>query len=222
MSFCICALDDDESILYTLEAMAQTQKWYFKGTTDADACLEWIREGVVELLLLDYHMPGENGLDVLRKVKALVPSLPVLILTVEQDPATAEELLLAGAEDFINKPVRLADFLSRIRLHRKLREHARDVRGEVHKGIAAEKLQKLVAFLKSRKDAVEIEEVVESCGLSYTTAHRYLDHLVKSGLVVSSEAQQYGKPGRPARSYRFTGVAERGARALGKPPGRRQ
>lgn len=128
MTFRICALDDDESILYTLEAMAQTQGWAFRGTTDVGACLSWIGQGDVELLLLDYHMPAENGLDVLRKAKALSPSLTVLMLTIEQDPVTAEALLLAGAEDFINKPVRLADFLSRIRLHRKLREQVQEAR----------------------------------------------------------------------------------------------
>ena len=207
MSLYLCALDDDESILYTLEAMAQTQGWNFRGTTDIDECLGWVRDGAVEMLLLDYHMPGCNGLDVLRKVKGLAPALPVLILTIEQDARTAEELLLAGADDFVNKPVRLADFLSRIRLHGRLREYERDARGEARKGIASEKLQRVVSFLKEKGAAVEIDEVAESCGLSYTTAHRYLDHLVKSGLVASSEVPQYGKPGRPSRSYLFTGVS---------------
>ena len=77
MSLCICALDDDESILYTLEAMAITQNWIFRGTTHVEQCLDWIRDGVVELLLLDYHMPLQNGLDVLRKVQLVSPSLPV-------------------------------------------------------------------------------------------------------------------------------------------------
>lgn len=207
MTFRICALDDDESILYTLEAMAQTQAWGFRGTTSVDECLKWVGRGDVDLLLLDYHMPAANGLDVLRKVKTLSPSLTVLMLTIEQDPKTAESLLLAGAEDFINKPVRLADFLSRIRLHRKLREQSQATRGEVAKGIAPERLQKVVDFLKERDDPAEIGEVAERCGLAYTTAHRYMDHLVKRGMVVSSEASQDGKPGRPTRYYRYTGVS---------------
>ncbi len=49
--------------------------------------------------------------------------------------------------------------------------------------------------------------VAAVCGLSYTTAHRYLDHLVKSGLAVAVEVQQEGRPGRPSRKYRFTGMA---------------
>lgn len=206
MNFQICALDDDESILYTLEAMAGTQGWTFRGTTEIERCLEHVRKGEADILLLDYHMPAENGLDVLKKVKAISPGLPVLMLTIEQDPATAEKLLLAGAEDFINKPVRLADFLSRIRLHRRLQEQMADLRGESRKGIDAGRLQKIVDFLKGREDAVEIGEVAESCSLAYTTAHRYMDYLVKKGLVVQSETSQDGRPGRPTRSYRYTGV----------------
>ena len=55
MLLSICALDDDESILYTLEAMASTQKWNFRGTTNINECLDWVREGSVEILLL---VPG--------------------------------------------------------------------------------------------------------------------------------------------------------------------
>lgn len=207
MCFCLCALDDDESILYTLEAMASTQDWDFKGTTDVEECLGWVREGDVEMLLLDYHMPSGNGLDILARIKALSASLPVLMLTIEQDPKIAEELLLAGARDFINKPIRLADFLSRIKLHRQLRSHEKESRGETRKGIAPEKLQRVVACLKARKKAAEVDEVAQECGLSYTTAYRYLDHLVRSGLVVSREIPQYGKQGRPSRAYLFKGIS---------------
>lgn len=206
MSFCLCALDDDESTLYTLEAMSHTQGWSFRGTASIAECLGWIKDGGVDILLLDYHMPMENGLDVLRRVKTISPNLTVLMLTIEQDPVTAENLLLAGAEDFINKPVRLADFLSRIRLHQRLREQGRSMRIEIRKGIASGKLQTIVEFLKAEKQGIEIEILAEKCGLSYTTAHRYLDHLVKTGLAVSYETPQDGKPGRPARRYTFVGI----------------
>jgi len=203
MSFCICALDDDEATLYTLEAMARTQGWLFRGTSDIEECLDWVLDGGIDILLLDYHMPMENGLDVLSKVKALAPSQTVLILTVEQDAATAESLLLAGAEDFINKPVRLADFLSRVRLHQRLRERERDIRADMRKGISHDRLNLIADFLKNRESGAEIEQLAEKCGFSYTTAHRYLDYLVKSGHAAATEVQQDGKPGRPTRLYRF-------------------
>ncbi len=202
MGFSICALDDDESILYTLEAMSHTQAWEFRGTTSVEQCLDWVRQGAIDILLLDYHMPCENGLDVLNKIKRLSPSLPVLILTIEQEPKIAEALLVAGADDFINKPVRLADFLARIGVHRRL--HPR--RKTAEKGIGREKLQRVIAFLRTRADPVDIEAVASECGMSYTTTHRYLDHLVKNGLVTTAEVARHGKLGRPTRSYLFIGI----------------
>lgn len=212
MSFCICALDDDESTLYTLEAMTQTQGWSFKGTVSSAEFLDWVRTGGADILLLDYHLPLENGLDVLRKVKSVSQNPPVLMLTIEQDPATAEALLLAGAEDFINKPVRLADFLSRIRLHHRLREQEKSMRIDTRKGISPNRLQQVVVFLKNKKGWAEIDELAEASGLSYTTAHRYLDYLVKTGHVITEEIPLRGKPGRPARSYKFIEI-----RACGLP-----
>ena len=206
MPFTMCGLDDDESILCTLEAMADTQGWVFMGTTRAEQCLEWIRQGSIEMVLLDYHMPGENGLDVLNKIKTIAPLLPVLILTIEQQPRIAEELLVAGADDFINKPIRLADFLSRISLHRKLHSQKRNP----EKGISREKLQRVLAFLKQRGAPVEINEVSIECDMSYTTAHRYLDHLARNGFVVPDEIPRHGKLGRPTRSYQFRGIAPDG------------
>lgn len=206
MPFTICGLDDDESILCTLEAMAGTQGWTFMGTTRVEQCMEWARQESIEMVLLDYHMPGANGLDVLNRIKSIAPFLPVLILTVEQQPKIAEELLVAGADDFINKPIRLADFLSRINLHRRLHFG----RKNPEKGISREKLQRVLAFLKSRGVPVGINEVSIECDMSYTTAHRYLDYLARSGFILSDEIPRHGKLGRPTHSYLFRGMPSSG------------
>lgn len=202
MAFTLCGLDDDESILCTLEAMANTQGWVFMGTSRLEQCMEWVTQEDIEMVLLDYHMPCANGLDVLNRIKSVAPTLPVLILTIEQQPRIAEELLLAGADDFINKPIRLADFLSRINLHRKL--HAKKKNQE--KGISREKLQRVLAFLKQKGIPVEINEVSVECGVSYTTAHRYLDYLAKNGFVIADECPRQGKMGRPTHAYQFRGI----------------
>lgn len=203
MPFTLCGLDDDESILCTLEAMAKTQGWSFLGTTCVEQCLTWIAQEDIEMVLLDYHMPGANGLDVLNQIKAVAPSLPVLILTVEQQPQIAEGLLLAGADDFINKPIHLADFLSRINLHRKLNLSRRGA----EKGISRERMRRVLNYLKSKGVPAEISEVSVECGMSYATAHRYLDYLVRNGFVISDEVPRSGKLGRPTHSYRFHGIA---------------
>ena len=203
MPFTLCGLDDDESILCTLEAMAKTQGWLFLGTTRVEQCLAWVGQEDIDMFLLDYHMPGANGLDVLSQIKAIAPALPVLMLTVEQQPRVAEELLVAGADDFINKPIHLADFLSRINLHRKLQLSKKNP----EKGISREKVRRVLTFLRAHDVPVEISVVSMDCEMSYATAHRYLDYLVRNGLVISEEIPRSGKLGRPTHAYRFRGIA---------------
>ena len=73
----------------------------------------------------------------------------------------------------------------------------------MRKGISHDRLNMIADFLKNRENGAEIEQLAEKCGFSYTTAHRYLDYLVKSGHAAATEVQQDGKPGRPTRLYRF-------------------
>ena len=202
MNLCIGALDDDCGILYTLEAMASSQGWKMLTTVEPETCLGWVRNDEVDLLLLDYHMPAANGMEVLKKVRALSAGIPVLMLTVEERPDVARELLLNGADDFINKPVRLADFAARINLHRRLVRSRKDLNWEHNrKGISRETLRLVMESLRKAGGDTPTEAVAESCGLAYVTVHRYLEHLVEQGLAVRHSTVQDGRPGRPRTLY---------------------
>ena len=202
MSLVLAALDDDEGILFTLEAMARTQGWEMRTTTRYEEFLGWVRGGEADLFLLDYHLPRMGGMGVLREAKGIRPEAPVLILTVEQSPEVAEDLLLEGAEDFIAKPLRLADFAARIRLHERLiRSRDRDWR-ERRKGIAPPTLRRVLEALRGFSEGAGIDETASACALAYTTAHRYLEHLVDRGFAVRAEKSVDGRPGRPSVRYR--------------------
>ena len=202
MSLVLAALDDDEGILFTLEAMARTQGWAMRTTTRYEEFLDWVRGGEADLFLLDYHLPRMGGRAVLREAKVIRPEAPVLILTVEQSPEVAETLLLEGAEDFIAKPLRLTDFAARIRLHERLiRSRDRDWR-ERRKGIAPPTLRRVLEALRGFPEGAGIDETASACALAYTTAHRYLEHLVDRGFAVRAEKSVDGRPGRPSVRYR--------------------
>ena len=67
-----------------------------------------------DLILLDIQMPGMNGFEVLKALKAIEPEgyLPVLVITAQ--PAHKLQALQAGAKDFISKPIELAEVLARV------------------------------------------------------------------------------------------------------------
>ena len=74
-------------------------------------CLEKLRNQRCDLLITDVKMPGMDGIELLRKVKCLVPSLPVLVITGYGDISMAVEALKLGAAEFIQKPLYGQTFL---------------------------------------------------------------------------------------------------------------
>ena len=68
-------------------------------------------------------------------------------------------------------------------------------------------MRRVLTYLRATEAPAEINEVSMECGMSYATAHRYLDYLVRSGFVISDELPRSGKQGRPTNSYRFRGIA---------------
>src|ERR1700761_5801955 len=73
-----------------------------------------------DLVLLDFHMPGMTGLDVLGSIARLIhgaESLPVLIVTSDPTSQRRHECLAAGARDFLTKPIDQIELLLRVRTH---------------------------------------------------------------------------------------------------------
>ncbi|MBT2419006.1 response regulator transcription factor [Streptomyces sp. ISL-22] len=71
------------------------------------------RHRQTDLLLLDLGLPDVDGLEVLRKLRA-VSGLPVVVLTARGDERSVVRGLRLGADDYLVKPVRLAELLARI------------------------------------------------------------------------------------------------------------
>lgn len=66
-----------------------------------------------DLVLLDLGLPDLDGLDVLRKIRAVSP-VPVIVLTARGDERSVVRGLRLGADDYLTKPVRLAELLARM------------------------------------------------------------------------------------------------------------
>lgn len=217
MSLLIGILDDDVNILQTFRAMAGTQNWQVLASTRLEDAKQWLADGQIDLLLLDYHMPECNGMEALKRLKALSPDIPVLMLTVEPDPGLANALLLEGADDFINKPLRLADFVARVRLHEKLASRQEKSWRKNDKGMSSATRKRIVEALRAMPAPATIKEVATATRLAYPTAHRYLDYLFQRKVInrmESPDSGKEGKKGRPVVRYFLPGL---GAQAAERP-----
>lgn len=103
--FKILVVDDDRFCLRLISDILK--KDYEVVTFDGGtSLLEYLKKGWADLILLDYRMPGMDGMEVLLKLKAQpnTMTIPVVVLTAEQDVGVEIACLKYGAEDFITKP----------------------------------------------------------------------------------------------------------------------
>ena len=71
----------------------------------------------VDLVVLDRLLPGRDGMDVLRGIRAAKPALPVIVLTALGEVSDRVEGLDAGATDYLRKPFAFSELAARVRAH---------------------------------------------------------------------------------------------------------
>jgi len=65
-----------------------------------------------DMILMDVAMPGIDGLEAMRRIKAEVPAMPIVIASAHSMSSDRERFLAAGADNVLSKPFRLADLIS--------------------------------------------------------------------------------------------------------------
>ena len=100
----ILLVDDDKSIRVTSGQALESSGFEVVAAVDGEHALEKFRSDVFDLVLLDMKMPGMDGMEVLRHVKAERPTQPVIMVTGFGSIETAVEALKLGAVDYIQKP----------------------------------------------------------------------------------------------------------------------
>ncbi len=76
-----------------------------------DKAVELVKDGYFDLLLLDYKMPGMDGMAVLEEVKRINPEIDVIMMTAYGTVETAVKAMKTGAADYITKPIELEELL---------------------------------------------------------------------------------------------------------------
>jgi heavy metal response regulator len=84
--------------------------------TDGNVALDYAETGVYELLILDRMLPGRDGLEILRRLRAADIRTPAIFLTAKSAVIDRVEGLDAGADDYLAKPFSFAELLARIRV----------------------------------------------------------------------------------------------------------
>ena len=79
-----------------------------------------MRDDEIDILLVDVWMPVVSGYQLVQKARNISEKIVLIALAENEREDTASRLFLAGADDFVVKPLQLLDFRARLRLHEKL------------------------------------------------------------------------------------------------------
>ncbi|MBO6053169.1 MAG: response regulator transcription factor [Clostridia bacterium] len=113
----IYLLEDDESIRKLVVYALMSQGYEAEGFDTPESFRAAMKREKPELLLLDIMLPDEDGISILKKLRAnpATASLPVIMLTAKNSEYDRVEGLDAGADDYISKPFGMMELAARVR-----------------------------------------------------------------------------------------------------------
>ncbi|MBP7666048.1 MAG: nitrogen regulation protein NR(I) [Burkholderiaceae bacterium] len=125
----IWIVDDDQSIRFVLEKALAREQFATRSFSNPRDVLAALDDDEPQVLVSDIRMPGGSGIDLLGKVKARLPGLPVIIMTAYSDLDSAVSAFQGGAFEYLPKPFDLTRAVELIRraVEESLREDVRDL-----------------------------------------------------------------------------------------------
>jgi len=111
----ILIVEDEASIRKLLKLTLEAHAYKVIEAKDGREGLHFLASQRPSLVVLDMGLPDKKGSEVLKDLRTW-SQVPVVILSVENDPATIVEALDQGADDYVTKPFRSEEFLARLRV----------------------------------------------------------------------------------------------------------
>jgi DNA-binding NtrC family response regulator len=107
----ILLVDDQDSIRYFLEKTLTQEGYAAHSAKNGAEAIELAQKIIPDLILLDLKLPDIDGVEVLKRIKAVFPEICIVMITAFGDIQTAVEVMKQGAYDFVTKPINLDQLL---------------------------------------------------------------------------------------------------------------
>ena len=203
----ILIIDDSKDILFAISEFFLMKDWEVYTAPAMDEALKIVSTKKLDIIIIDYHMPYINGIMGVKLIRQIDENVPIIALTIEGMENIAEEFFLAGADDFAIKPIKVLDLYSRVKVHMSkqntLLSKKENIKNEefreYQKGINNNTISLIEEKMKKLKEYATIETISEITGLSTQTINKYMNYLIKIGMIDLKIV--YGKVGRPRNEY---------------------
>jgi class 3 adenylate cyclase len=157
----ILLIEDEPTNIQVLSAILKQQGYQISVATNGEQAVDRIEHVRPDLILLDIMMPGMDGFETCRRIKAATHwrEIPIIFLTAKTETADIVRGFAAGAVDYVAKPFNAPELLARVRTHLALdqlfRENQRLLLNILPAPIA-EKLKKQTGIIAERFDDASV------------------------------------------------------------------
>ena len=120
----ILIVDDTPENLKVLRSILMQQSYRVRVAINGQMAINSVAESLPDLILLDIRMPGIDGFEVCRRLKAdaLFQQIPVIFLSASDDLDDKIRAFSSGGVDYVTKPFQVEEVLARVTMHLKTRE----------------------------------------------------------------------------------------------------
>lgn len=117
MTTTVLLIEDDAAIRDMLSFSLKQASFSCEVAKDAEQGLEWLKNQQPDMILLDWMLPGIDGIEFIRRLRAneFLASIPVIMLTAKGESEDLVKGLSVGADDYINKPFSPPELIARIK-----------------------------------------------------------------------------------------------------------
>jgi two-component system nitrogen regulation response regulator GlnG len=111
LTLSVWIVDDDASFRWILERALRQHGAAARSFESAELALEAFHTGKPDVLITDIRMPGQSGLELLKKVRVIDPTLPIIVMTAHSDLDSAVDAYESGAFEYLPKPFDIDDVI---------------------------------------------------------------------------------------------------------------
>ena len=111
----VLAVDDEPSLTELLDMALRYEGWQAHTAATGSQAVKVAREVHPDAIVLDMMLPDFDGLEVMRRIRATQPDIPVIFLTAKDAVADRIAGLTAGGDDYVTKPFSLEELIARLR-----------------------------------------------------------------------------------------------------------